>query len=282
VLFQSCVLVLIGNEAATQQRIEAGAASRQQGYVRRFAAVIRVLPDATEDLAAMRAVANLMVLSPCDGESAATLITATLEHPGPVYIRLGRGRETPVYAGGTPEGYAPGDPAVLRDGGDVLLAATGVLVQEALGAADLLGAAGISATVLDIHTLKPFPDTGIAELAARHAAVVSLEEHNVLGGLGSMVIEAIATRGVTVPAYKHGLDDEFSIIGSPTHLHEYYGLDAAGVAAVARRVLNLVTDGGFYQRDLSAPLWTAEDRRSTAEAIRARSVRATEVSATTA
>jgi transketolase len=151
------------------------------------------------------------------------------------------------------------------------------MVQEAAAAAEALARDGISATVLDVHTLKPFPDDRLANLAAEHSLVVSIEEHNVYGGLGSMVVESIASRGGSVPTYKHGFQDEYSIIGAPTHLYAYYGLDMAGLSLVTKRALDLVASGRFFQRDFSTPLWTVEDRRRTAETIRERSARATEV-----
>ncbi len=232
---------------------------------------------ATEDISAMRGVANLMVLSPCDGESAATLLRSTLEHDGPLYVRLGRGRESAVYAEGTPPGYGPGAPHVLREGKDILVLATGVMVQGSVEAADLLADAGVSASIADVHTLKPFPDEAVADLASRHQAVVCVEEHNVLGGLGSMVVEAVGSGGLRTPVYKHGFYDEYSIIGAPTHLYEYYGLDGKGIDTVARRVLDLVATDRFYGRDRMRPLWGAQDRRDAAEAIRSRSARASEV-----
>jgi transketolase len=230
---------------------------------------------ATEDISAVRAVANLMVLSPCDGNSAAALIRSTVEHDGPIYVRLGRGRETPVY----PDGVVleAGDPSVLRAGSDVLLLSTGVVVQEALEAARLLAERGIESSVVDVHTLKPFPEAAVARLATGHRAVVVAEEHNVLGGLGSMALEALADAGSGVPAYKHGLYDEYSIVGSPTHLFEYYGIDGAGIAIVAERVLGLVEAGTFQARDRSIPLWTTEDRAGAMRTIRDRSSRAAEV-----
>jgi transketolase len=231
---------------------------------------------ATEDISALRSVANLMVLSPCDGESAAALIRATVEHPGPIYFRMGRGREVPVYQS-TLAGYGPGAPNVLRKGADVLLAATGVMVQEALDAATLLAEEGINASVLDVHTLKPFPDADIAESASQHRAVITIEEHNVLGGLGSMVQEAAAADGIATPVYKHGLQDEYSIIGAPSHLFEYYGLDGHGIATVTKRVTDLISTNRFQARDLRMPVWTNEDRRGAMEAIRNRSARASHV-----
>jgi transketolase len=233
---------------------------------------------ATEDISALRSVANLMILSPCDGESAAALIRATQEVPGPIYLRLGRGREEPVYPDGAPSGYGPGKPHVIRQGsGDLLIAATGILVQEALAAAEFLDEKGISSTVLDVHTLKPFPEDSLAEQAILHRAVLSVEEHNVLGGLGSMVQEAVSQQGIRVPVYMHGIYDEYSIIGAPTHLYEYYGLDGRGLAEVAQRVLKLTDDDRFFSRERhDRILWTESDRREAAAAIRTRSLRASE------
>jgi transketolase len=230
---------------------------------------------ATEDLSAVRAVANLTVLSPCDGNSAAALLRSTVDLPGPIYVRLGRGREAPVYSDGVQ--LQPGRPSELRSGGDVLIAATGVMVQEALDAAARLAASGIEASVADVHTLKPFPDQAIAEAASRHRLVVTVEEHNVLGGLGTMTVEAVASSGVSTLVYKHGFYDEYAIIGSPTHLYEYYGLDGDGIATVTERALDLALAGTLLRPGGVAPLWTADDRARAMAAVRARSSRATEM-----
>jgi transketolase len=216
---------------------------------------------ATEDISALRSVANLTVLSPADGTSAAALIAATVDHPGPVYFRLSRGREETLYDDGVPASYVPGQPYLVRSGTDVLIVATGLMVRNAVVAADALRRdGGLSATVLDVHTLKPFDAAALARHAAGHRAVVVVEEHNVEGGLGSMVVEAVAEAGLGVPVYKHGLYDEFCIIGPPHHCYLYYGLDEIGIATVARRVCELVDTGRFYERDRSQPLWTDTDR----------------------
>jgi transketolase len=229
---------------------------------------------ATEDISAVRAVANLTVLSPCDGNSAAALLRSTVDVPGPIYMRLGRGRETPVYPDDVV--IVPGVPGVLREGPDILIAATGVMVQEAMDAADLLAERAIGATVIDVHTLKPFPGSAIAAMAANHGAVVTVEEHNVLGGLGTMMTEAMADSGAATPVYRHGFYDEYAIIGSPTHLYEYYGLDGRGIATVVGRVLDLAGSGGWSARSRDA-LWSDADRTAALEAVRARSSRATTV-----
>lgn len=209
---------------------------------------------ATEDIAALRAVANLMVLSPSDPASTRALIRSTVDHDGPIYFRLGRGREDPIY----PDDVAlsPGDPYPHSTGTDVLLVATGIMVQESLKAADLLRQTGVSTTVLDVHTLKPFPAAAVAEHARGHAAVVTIEEHTVEGGLGTMVVEALAAGGIDTPVFKHGLRDEYALVGPPTHLYRYYGLDPVGISTVAQRLL--AAEPG--PRLVTEPLWTPQDR----------------------
>jgi transketolase len=197
---------------------------------------------ATEDIAALRAVANLMVLSPSDPVATEALIRGTVDHDGPIYFRIGRGREKPVYTDVSE--IALDRPTRLASGDDVLLVATGVMVQEALAA------------VVDVHTLKPFPGAAVAELAAGHSSVVTVEEHTVEGGLGTMTVEALAAAGVGTPVHKHGLRDEYALVGPPTHLYRYYGLDADGVATVARRMHERKSRTAL----VADPLWTADDR----------------------
>ncbi|MGE0240699.1 MAG: transketolase family protein [Parvibaculaceae bacterium] len=210
---------------------------------------------ATEDIAALRAVANLMILSPPDGKAAAALLKATIDHPQPIYFRLGRGRDEDVYDT-VPEGYGPGAPVAVRSGADLLIVATGLMVSRSIAAADGLAKAGITCTVLDTHTLKPFPEAEIIAQAARHRAVLIVEEHNTEGGLGTMVQEALGRHRLAVPSFKHGLQDEFALIGPPHQCYRYYGLDGDGIAAVARRLL----DKG-KGHDAIRDLWTEDDRR---------------------
>lgn len=210
---------------------------------------------ATEDVSALRAVSGLTVLSPCNAVSTEALLRSTVDHEGPIYFRLGRGREDDVYPT-VPENFGVGVPSVVRTGTDVLLVATGSMVGNAVKAADELAARGISVTVLDVHTLKPFDGDPIAALAATHASVVVVEEHNIEGGLGSMVAEALGQRGVTTPVHKHGLRDEFALVGPPTHLYRYYGLDPAGIATCVVRA----ADNDI--RPPQQPIWTDDDRRT--------------------
>ena len=210
---------------------------------------------ATEDIAALRAVADLTVLSPSDAASTESLLRGTVDHPGPIYFRLGRGREADIYTGDRTAPTGPGAPTPLREGTDVLVIATGYPVGNAVAAAEGLAAEGLSVTVLDAYTLKPFDDAAVARHAAGHRAVVTVEEHNVLGGLGTMVVEALAAHRVPVSVHKHGLRDEFALVGPPAHLYRYYGLDATGIATVVRRA---AVDGADSRR----PLWGADDARA--------------------
>ena len=209
---------------------------------------------ATEDISALRAVAGLTILSPPDAAATEALLRATVNHPGPIYFRLGRGRERALDARPDAD-YGPGAPRLLRTGSDVLLVATGGMVGESLEAAVRLEADGVQAGVLDVHTLKPLDGRLLSELAAVCRVVVTIEEHNVEGGLGTMVRDALHAKGVGVPVVKHGLQDEFALIGPPTHLYRYYGLDPDGIATVARRALE---HGPSATQER---LWRQEDRR---------------------
>jgi transketolase len=214
---------------------------------------------ATEDIAALRAVAGLTILSPADAASTESLLRGTVDLDGPIYFRLGRGREEDVYDTVTPPA-GPGAPTVVRQGTDVLLAATGLTVGFARRAAEVLAARGVSATVVDVHTLKPFDGDAMADLVGGHRVVVAVEEHNVEGGLGSIVAEHLARRRVTTPVVLHGLQDEFSLVGPPSHLYRYYGLDAPGIATVAERALEGADPA-------AGPLWTAQDRLAVLEDV---------------
>jgi transketolase len=220
---------------------------------------------ATEDIGALRTVANLTVLSPSDGPSFEAMLRATVDHPGPIYFRLGRGREPRIY--GSPDA-APklGAPfRVVDRGEDLLIVATGGMVHPSIAAAERLGD-GVS--VFDAQTIKPFDPSSIVAAVKDHTKVLVVEEHNVEGGLGSIVREALLDEGVHVPVYKHGLQDEFAIIGPPAHLYQYYGLDGDGIARIGERLLasSGMPKGGLF--------WTQDDRdRVSREVAAARKVR---------
>jgi transketolase len=223
---------------------------------------------ATEDISAMRAVANLMVLSPSDGPSFAALLRTTVDHPGPIYFRLGRGRDRDLYDPKKIEGLKPGQPIPVRKGsGKVTILSTGSLVAPCIDAADEInretGTTDIS--VYDVHTLKPLDLDNVLENLDDDAVVLVAEEHNVHGGLGSMVQEYFAQRGITTPVHMHGLQDEYVIVGPPAHLYTYYGLDAAGINTVACRLLE---NGHTLPR--TTPVWAPADRAAALAQVRAR------------
>lgn len=190
---------------------------------------------ATEDLGLLRSMANMTVICPCDAASTDRALTTTVDHDGPIYFRLGRGREPEVYSDGD-ERFAVGRIGVLRDGGDLAIVANGITVAAALEAAADLAREGIEATVLDAHTVRPFDAGTVCEVAARTGRLLVAEEHNVVGGLASACADALVDGGVgAVRLVRAGLPpDEYSLIGPPTHLYRHYGLDAAGLVARAR------------------------------------------------
>ncbi len=216
---------------------------------------------ATEDIAALRAVANMTIYSPTDATSLASLIETTVEHPGPIYFRVGRGAELELYAT-PPGGYGEDGAHVVTTGSDVLIVAPGIMVAAARDAAEALQQRGISATVVDAYRLKPFPSDRIADLANGHRLVVTVEEHNVEGGLGTLVREALADASIGMPVFKHGLHDEFGIVGPPTHLYRYYGLDPVGIESVVSRAVERLASTTI---DLRSPLWTQRDRDAVQE-----------------
>jgi transketolase len=191
---------------------------------------------ATEDLAIVRSMANMSVVAPADRFQLAAALAGSIDHPGPIYFRYGRGREPDVYdqTSAWVLGHAiqHGD---QRE--DLCIIATGSMVHPALQAAEVLRADGLSVGVVDMHTIKPLDEQAVLAAAEDAAMLMTVEEHNVLGGLGSAVAEVLTVAAGTPPLHRHGLHDEYSLIGPPTHLYRHYGLDAEGVAAAARTAL---------------------------------------------
>jgi transketolase len=190
---------------------------------------------ATEDLAIMRSVAGLTVIAPADGPTLASAIVATVDHPGPIYFRVGRGREPDVYGADDP--FVPGRAIAHGSGADLTIVATGSTVHPALAAADILTSDGYSVGVLDMHTVKPLDGEAVLAAARSSRLLMTVEEHNVLGGLGGAVAEVLAEAGAAARLHRHGIRDEYSLIGPPAHLYAHYRLDADGIAAEARSAL---------------------------------------------
>ena len=187
-----------------------------------------------EDIALMRAVPNMTVIVPADGVETKQAVMAAAEHQGPVYIRLGRPK-VPVLFGDDYK-FEIGKGVVMREGTDVTLVGTGIMVSKAMEAADLLAADGISAAVVNISTIKPLDNGLITEMAQKTGAVVTCEEHNIYGGLGSAVAEVLV-ENCPVPMARVGVEDKFGESGLPDQLLEKYGLTAASIAEKAKAVV---------------------------------------------
>jgi transketolase len=191
---------------------------------------------ATEDLAILRSFSGLTVFGTVDPHLAEAALRASVTCPGPVYFRLGRGREKPVY-NQPPADFAFGRAITVREGHDAAILATGLPLGAALEAADVLAAEdGLSVRVVDVHTVKPL-DVGAVLAAAATGILLTVEEHNIVGGLGGAVAELVAEAGARCRFRRHGLLDEYSLIGPPLALYSHYGLDAAGIVRVLRELV---------------------------------------------
>ncbi len=188
-----------------------------------------------EDIGALRAIAGLTLMAPCDGMALRAALTSTISHNGPIYFRAGRGREVPVYS--TPPEWRIGGSHTLREGRHTTVLAIGNLVASSLGAAELLKAEGIELSVVDMYSIAPIDREAIRR-AARHGVVITAEEHNVSSGFGSAVAEVMAEEGLPARLVRIGMPDQYSLLGPPTHLYRHYGLDAEGVAAVVRKAVS--------------------------------------------
>ena len=180
-----------------------------------------------EDLALMRTIPGMVVMCPSDDIEAKAAVRAAIEHEGPVYIRFGRAA-VPVFNDTPDYKFEIGKGRVVREGKDVTIVATGICVDSAMGAAEKLAAEGIDAEVINICTIKPLDEELILASAKKTGKVVTVEEHSVIGGLGSAVCDCLAEK-LPTPVKKIGMYDVFGESGSAAALVEKYGLDAAGV-----------------------------------------------------
>jgi transketolase len=190
---------------------------------------------ATEDLAIMRSIADLAVVAPADGPQLAAAIKATVTHSQPIYFRIGRGQEPLVYPPDVQ--FTLGKGIVHHEGDALTLIVCGTMVHPAIEAVTALRVAGRSVGLIDMPTIKPIDRETILAAAARSRLLLTVEEHNVIGGLGGAVAEVLADAGVPARLVRHGIADEYSLIAPPTHLYRHYRLDAAGIESVAREVL---------------------------------------------
>ena len=180
-----------------------------------------------EDIALMRTIPGMVVMCPSDDVEARAAVRAAVEYEGPVYIRFGRAA-VPVINDKPDYKFEIGKGTVVREGKDVTIVATGICVDSALGAAEKLAADGIEAEVVNICTIKPLDEAIIIESAKKTGKVVTVEEHSVIGGLGSAVCDCLSAN-LPTPVKKIGMQDVFGESGSAAALVAKYGLDAEGV-----------------------------------------------------
>jgi transketolase len=192
--------------------------------------------QALEDIATMRVLPGMVVLSPCDYHEAIRATLAAAAHPGPVYLRFGREAVPIITQADDP--FTLGKAVKLRDGGDVALVATGHLVYHAMLAAEQLAAQGVEATVLNIHTIKPLDTDAVVAAAKRCGCLVTCEEHQTAGGLGGAVAETLAQHAPT-PMRLIGVKDRFGTSGQPDELFSLFELDAPAIASAARAVMRV-------------------------------------------
>ena len=190
-----------------------------------------------EDIALMRTIPGMVIVNPADAVEARAAIKAALEYTGPMYIRLGR-LAVPVYNDPTTYKFELGKGICLKDGTDVTIVATGLMVDMATNAAKMLEEKGINARVINIHTIKPLDKEIILKAARETGALVVAEEHNIIGGLGSAVTETVC-EALPVPVLRVGTNDVFGRSGKVPPLLEMYGLTAENIAAKAELAISL-------------------------------------------
>ncbi len=188
------------------------------------------------DLAYTRAVPNMTVIQPADYEEAVQATKALAEHVGPAYFRLGRPKVKGIYD--SDYKFEIGKGSVVREGSDVVVIATGGMVQESLEAFDLLKNDGIQPTLVNISTLKPIDAELIAAQAQKHGRVVTAEDHNLIGGLGDAVLEVMMDRGIAVPVKRIGVKDTFAETGSKEQLYDKYGLSPHHIAQAVKSLIS--------------------------------------------
>ena len=189
-----------------------------------------------EDLALMRTIPGMVVINPADATEARLAVKAAIEYNGPVYLRFGRMAVETIFDDSYD--FQIGKGVKLADGADVAIIATGIEVEQALLARDMLAEEGISASVINIATIKPLDEELVVSEAEKCGAIVTCEEHSIVGGLGAAVCECLAEKK-PVPVLRIGINDEFGRSGPAKELVSYFGLDAASIAAKAKAAISL-------------------------------------------
>lgn len=189
-----------------------------------------------EDIALMRTIPGMVILNPADAAEARLAVKAAIEYVGPVYLRFGRMAVPVIY--GDDYKFEIGKASTLAEGKDVALIATGIEVEQALIAKDLLAEEGISAEVINMSTIKPLDEKAVLAAAEKCGCIVTCEEHTIIGGLGAAVCECLAEKK-PVPVLRVGINDEFGRSGPAKELVPYYHLDGASIAEKAKAAIKL-------------------------------------------
>ena len=189
-----------------------------------------------EDIATMRTIPGMTIINPADATEARLAVEAALNFDGPVYLRFGR-LAVPVMFDGDYK-FEIGKGVQLADGNDVTIIATGIMVDMALKAKDMLASEGISARVINIHTIKPLDEEIVVKAAMETGAIVTAEEHNVIGGLGGAVAETVCEK-CPVPVVRVGVEDKFGHSGKVPALLEMYGLTPENIVEKAKKAISL-------------------------------------------
>ena len=189
-----------------------------------------------EDLALMRAIPGMVVCCPCDGNEMRAAVRALADYRGPAYLRLGRSAVEDLTSGLPSYAFRLGEGVTLREGTDVTVIAVGLMVQEAMKAAETLAGEGVSVRVLDMHTVKPLDEALVLKAAKETGCIVTTEEHSIIGGLGSAVAEYLSGT-CPVPVVRHGVEDVFGRSGKAGEVLAAYGLTAQGLVEKVRAAL---------------------------------------------
>ena len=206
------------------------------GFLPGIATLLGVSHQANEDIACMRAVPNMMVLEPSGPEYHAAAVTMALQYEGPVYLRMKRPEAASMTAPQDKE-LSMGRGVLCRDGCDVTIIAAGILVEQALKAADDLASLGIDAAVVDMAFIKPIDADLIIAQAQKTGAIVTAENHSIIGGLSSAVADVLTDAGIGIPFRRIGVQDRFCEGGTTPYLLEKFGLDARAIIEAAKHVM---------------------------------------------
>ncbi|MBR6940044.1 MAG: transketolase family protein [Clostridia bacterium] len=190
-----------------------------------------------EDIGLMRTIPGMTIINPADAVEARAAVLAAADYNGPVYMRFGRLAVPCVFDDSYK--FEWGKAVTLCEGKDVTIFATGLMVNEAIEARKLLAAEGIDAEIVNVHTIKPLDAEAVCRSAVKTGCAVTAEEHNIIGGLGSAVCEALCESGAPVPVVRVGVNDTFGKSGPAVELLHLFGLDAANIAEKAKKAVSL-------------------------------------------